>query len=124
MPALAYAGGNWVGAWVRYGLQVPVILALLYLPTVRLPGWSARACILVAAATYHIYLFGGFAPELLDGVIGWSLPAAAHALMAVMGGIGLGLALFWGQRTIGRAGTAWLSPLRARAIDEEQAGRA
>ena len=29
MPALAYAGGNWGGSWIRDGLQVPVILCLL-----------------------------------------------------------------------------------------------
>jgi hypothetical protein len=120
MPALAYAGGNWVGAWVRYGLQLPVILSLLYLPAVRLPGWLAHACVSIAAATYHIYLFGGFAPKLLDGVIGWSLPDAVHSIMAVVSGVGLGLALFWAQRAAGRAVAAWLPRLRASRLGQRQ----
>ena len=76
MPALAYAGGNWSGSWIRYGLQVPVILCLLYFPAVRLTGWLARACVAIAAATYHIYLFGSFAADGLDGLLGWSPPTA------------------------------------------------
>ena len=80
MPALAYAGGNWGGSWIRYGLQVPVILCLLYVPAVPLPAWLARACVAIAAATYHIYLFGGFAADGLDGLLGWSLPTALSSI--------------------------------------------
>ncbi|MFO1049963.1 MAG: AMP-binding protein [Geminicoccaceae bacterium] len=102
LPLLAYVGGNWLGAWIRYGLQIPVILCLLYLPAVQLPAVLARACLAVAAATYHIYLFGGFAPDLLDGLIGLPRSRTLHAVLAVASGVALGLALFWVQRACGR----------------------
>ena len=108
LPLLAFVGGNWVGAWIRYGLQIPVVLCLIYLPAIRLPAVLARACLAVAAATYHIYLFGGFAPDLLDGLIGRPLPEALHSVIAVVSGVALGLSLFWAQRACGRAVAARL----------------
>lgn len=39
MALLAYAGGNWTGSWIRYGLQVPVVVCLLYAPLIAVPGW-------------------------------------------------------------------------------------
>ena len=123
LPALAYAGGNWLGAWIRYGLQIPVVLCLLYVPTVRLPAPMARACVAIAAATYHIYLFGGFAPKMLDGLLGRPLPEALHATMAVVSGVALGLALFWAQRAIARAVAAHLPPLWASWRSQRQMSR-
>ena len=58
---------------------MPVILCLLYFPAVRLPAWLARACVAIAAATYHIYLFGGFAADSPDGLLGWSPPDGPDA---------------------------------------------
>ena len=110
LPLLAYVGGNWLGAWIRYGLQIPVILCLLYIPAVRLPAVMARACLAVAAATYHIYLFGGFAPDLLDGLIGRPLPDTLHAAMAIASGVVLGLVLFRLQRGSLRIVATHLSP--------------
>ena len=123
MPALAYAGGNWLGAWIRYGLQIPVVLCLLYVPSLRLPAPLARACVAIAAATYHIYLFGGFAPKLVDGLLGRPLSEPWHATMAVVSGVGLGLALFWAQRSIARAAATHLPPLRASWRSQRQMSR-
>ena len=66
MPAVAWDGGNWVGSWVKYGLQFAVIAALAFAPRVPRAGAGSRAAVLpVAAAGYYIYLFHRFAPELL-----------------------------------------------------------
>ena len=123
MPALAYAGGNWLGAWIRYGLQIPVVLCLLYMPTVRLPTPLTRACVAIAAATYHIYLFGGFAPKMLGEPLGLPQSEALHTTMAVVSGIALGLALFWAQRAIARAVAAHLPPLWASWRSQRQMSR-
>ena len=85
-----------------------MVLCLLYMPTVRLPTPLTRACVAIAAATYHIYLFGGFAPDLLDGLIGRPLPEALHSVIAVVSGVALGLSLFWAQRACGRVVAARL----------------
>ena len=89
-----------------------MILCLLYLPAVRLPTLLARACVSIAAATYHIYLFGGFAPRILDGLFGWTLPPGLQSGVAVASGVGLGLALFWAQRAGGRSIAVYLSQAR------------
>ncbi len=120
MPALAYAGGNWVGAWIRYGLQVPVILALLYLPAVRVPAWLARTLVSIAAATFHIYLFHGFVPELVAGLLDRPLPPGLAPVLAIVGGIGLGILVYRAQRALGRMAAAHLPHLRVMSRGQRQ----
>lgn len=76
-PLAAYLGGNWTGAWVMNMLQLPVMAALLFLPTIRLPRLMLPGVMLVAASSYHIYLFHLVIPELLQlqGYGGWGIAA-------------------------------------------------
>jgi len=76
-PLSAYWGGNWTGAWVMNVLQLPVMAALLFLPTIRLPRIILPGVMLVAASSYHIYLFHLVIPEMLklQGYGGWGLAA-------------------------------------------------
>jgi acyl-CoA synthetase (AMP-forming)/AMP-acid ligase II/peptidoglycan/LPS O-acetylase OafA/YrhL len=76
-PVAAYLGGNWTGAWVMNMLQVPVVAILLFLPTIRLPRLMLPGVMLVAASSYHIYLFHLVIPELLhlQGYGVWGIAA-------------------------------------------------
>ncbi|MCA3559502.1 MAG: AMP-binding protein [Aestuariivirga sp.] len=65
-PAAAYLGGNWTGAWVMNLIQLPAMAALLFLPAIRLPRPMLPGVMLVAASSYHIYLFHQVIPELLQ----------------------------------------------------------
>ncbi|PZF75526.1 AMP-dependent synthetase [Aestuariivirga litoralis] len=65
-PAAAYFGGNWTGAWVMNLVQLPVMAMLLFLPAIRLPRLVLPGVMLVAASSYHIYLFHLVIPELLQ----------------------------------------------------------
>jgi hypothetical protein len=93
-PVLAYTGGNWIGSWVKFSLQLLVVATLLYLPRLRLPLLAVQAVLPVAAASYHIYLFHRILPDLLlpqpvPGAVDGSVAAAA-----VVGGMAIGLAVF------------------------------
>ena len=65
MPLMAYTGGNWTGSWILYGMQVPVLAVLLYLPRVRLPALLAAVSVSIATASYHIYLLHRILPEVI-----------------------------------------------------------
>lgn len=93
MPLAALDGGNWIGSWLRYGMQVAVIAALLYAPPLPLPRMAAAATLTVAAAGYHIYLTHRFLPELLLPGLARVVPPGVFALVAILGGIALGLAV-------------------------------
>ena len=86
-PYAAYYGGNWTGAWVMTLLQVPVLAVLLFLPSVRLPRVTVPAVMLIAAASYHIYLFHRIIPEMLglDRMGPWGI--AASVTVGVVTGI-------------------------------------
>jgi hypothetical protein len=93
-PLLAYTGGNWIGSWVKFSLQLAAVSVLLFIPRMRLPSVAVRAVLPIAAASYHIYLFHRILPDLL-------LPqpdpmAVDHlaAIAAVASGIAVGLAVF------------------------------
>ncbi|MBH0237718.1 AMP-binding protein [Methylobrevis albus] len=111
MPVLAYAGGNWTGSWVKFGLQVLVLAALLYLPQVPLPRRLAAPVLALAAAGYHVYLVHRFVPELLLAPLEPQLPHGVFTLLAVTGGVGLGL-------------LAWRAEARLRALLRGRRSRA
>lgn len=85
-PLSAYLGGNWSGAWVMNLLQLPVMAMLLFLPTIRLPRFTVPAVLLIAASSYHIYLFHLIIPEMLKlGSFGtWGI-AASVVIGAITG---------------------------------------
>lgn len=91
MPLMAYFGGNWVGAWVKYLLQVPCLAILLFTPRLRVPRQAIGLVLPIAAASYHIYLFHRFAPELVLLPLEAMLPEPVFTAVAVVGGIALGV---------------------------------
>lgn len=67
-------------------LQLPVMAILLFIPSLRLPRLLVPGVMLVAASSYHIYLFHLIIPEMLKlGSFGtWGI-AASVAIGAVTG---------------------------------------
>lgn len=101
MTVLAYAGGNWLGSWIRYGLQVPVVVGLLYLPQLQMPAWPARMIVTLGASAYHIYLFHYFVPRLFAGPLDW-LPPALAPLVVILAGVAVGIAAHAAQLALMR----------------------
>jgi acyl-CoA synthetase (AMP-forming)/AMP-acid ligase II len=107
-PVLAYTGGNWTGSWVKFSMQLAAVAILLYWPKLRVPGSSARLVLPIAAASYHIYLFHRVLPDLLlpppdPSALDW-----VAALVAVVGGVAVGIAAF----ALQGAGLGWLAGRR------------
>ena len=77
-PVSATLGGNWTGAWVMNMVQIPVMAVLLFLPAIRLPRLVLPGLMLIAASSYHIYLFHLIIPELLKlgSFGGWGIAAS------------------------------------------------
>ncbi|HQU68638.1 MAG TPA: AMP-binding protein [Albidovulum sp.] len=92
MPAAAFLGGNWFGAWIKYSAQFAVIAALLYLPHIRMPRAVARIVLEIARASFLIYLLHRFAPEVLMLPLAGILPGPVFDLLAIFGGVALGVA--------------------------------
>lgn len=91
MPTVAYLGGNWHGAWIKYGAMLGVVAWLLFLPRLRLPATFQAPVLAIAQASFLIYLMHRFVPELLLPVLNLDLPGWALDTGAVLGGIELGL---------------------------------
>ncbi|MCG5478057.1 MAG: AMP-binding protein [Ensifer alkalisoli] len=102
--------GVWVGTKIKYLLQIAVLAGLLFLPRIRLPQWGTQLILPVSAAGFHIYILHRFVPELLLLPAQPLLPPAAYSLLAIAGGILLGLAAWAAQRQL----YAWLSRTRNR----------
>jgi acyl-CoA synthetase (AMP-forming)/AMP-acid ligase II len=92
MPAAALLGGNWFGAWIKYSAQFAVIAALLYMPHIRLPRAVGRVVLEIARASFLIYLLHRFAPEVLMLPLAGALPGPVFDILAICGGVALGLA--------------------------------
>lgn len=102
-PLMAYFGGNWTGAWVKYLLQLQVLSLLLFMPRIQLPKPVLRSVLPISAASFHIYLFHRFVPELLLLPLEAMLPGPLFTGLAVAGGVGLGLLAYEAQKQIVRA---------------------
>jgi acyl-CoA synthetase (AMP-forming)/AMP-acid ligase II len=90
-PLVAYFGGNWAGSWIRYMVQLLCLAVLLYAPHLRLPRTAVGLVLPVSAASYHIYLFHRFAPELILQPLEATLPQPVFTVVAVISGVALGL---------------------------------
>lgn len=101
MPLVAWLGGNWYGAWLKYSCIFGVLALLLFVPRLRCPAWLRGLVLPVAASSYLIYLTHRLVPEV--AMAGWEawLPAWAFSALSVVAGVGVGVALTWGQRRIG-----------------------
>ncbi|NUS69588.1 MAG: AMP-binding protein, partial [Ensifer adhaerens] len=108
--------GVWIGTKIKYLLQIAVLAALLYLPRVSLPRWSAQLILPLSAAGFHIYILHRFVPELLMVPLQPALPPAAFSLLSIVGGVALGLAAWLGQRQFLKTLAVWrkreIRPLR------------
>ncbi len=117
LPVMAYFGGNWTGAWVKFPLQLPVLAALLFLPRIRLPAWGIRLVLPFAAASFHIYLVHRFVPELLMPPLAPHLSQPAFTILAIVGGVAAGLAAHAGQAQAMRGAAAMARRWRGRSRD-------
>lgn len=113
MPGAAILGGNWYGGWIKHGGLAVAAVLLLYVPALRLPGPLVRAIVTVAQATFFIYLTHRWVPEGLMPLFLPGLTGPLADLVAILGGIGLGIALAAGQRALLR-GRVRLASLTAR----------
>ena len=98
LALVALYGGNWYGAWLKYGTVFAVIALLLYLPQMRLPHWLVRPVLAVAGASYLIYLTHRFVPNLLLAPVAGVIPHWAFSTLSICGGVALGLLAFAAQR--------------------------
>jgi acyl-CoA synthetase (AMP-forming)/AMP-acid ligase II len=99
-PLLAYNGGNWTGSWVKFMLQLFCVAILLYRPRITIPKQAASFVLPISAASYHIYLFHRFLPDLLlpqpEALVAMPLATAA----AVVSGVVTGLIMFALQKRL------------------------
>jgi acyl-CoA synthetase (AMP-forming)/AMP-acid ligase II/surface polysaccharide O-acyltransferase-like enzyme len=99
--AAAYMGGNWYGGWIKYMSLLGVAL-LLYIPQVPLPRVVVQGLMHIARAAFMIYLLHRLVPEVIMPLSGLSLPQPGTDIVAIVGGIGLGLLAAYAQRQLGR----------------------
>lgn len=117
-PLVAYLGGNWVGSWVRYMSQLACLSALLFAPSIRLPRMAVSLLLPVSAASYHIYLFHRFAPELVLQPLQSELPEPVFTVVAIVSGVAVGLLAHEIQKMVARrlAGAKPMLTASARAL--------
>ncbi|TNC74739.1 AMP-binding protein [Rubellimicrobium roseum] len=111
MPTVAYLGGNWYGAWIKYSALLAVVGWLLFLPRLRLPAALHRPILAVAQASFLVYLLHRLVPELLMPALGLDLSPGVTDAVAVAGGVGVGLLAAWGQGALLRRAGPWLAAL-------------
>lgn len=97
-PAVAYDGGNWTGSWVKYMMQLGIVLLLLYAPRIPVPRAAAALLLPVAAASYHIYLVHRFPPELMFDHLEDAMTPGVFSAVSIVTGVALGLAVHQLQR--------------------------
>ncbi|PLL12566.1 AMP-dependent synthetase [Tabrizicola sp. TH137] len=120
MPLVAWLGGNWYGAWLKYGCIFGVLALLLFVPRLSCPDWLRGAILPVAASSYLIYLTHRLLPEVV--MAGWAdvLPGWAFSALSIVGGIALGIGLTAGQRKV----AAWWAARGAMRPGQGLAGTA
>jgi acyl-CoA synthetase (AMP-forming)/AMP-acid ligase II len=111
---LGFVDGVWIGTTIKYLVVFAGFLALVHLPSLALPRWLFLGLMPTAAASYHIYLFHRLVPDVMMVPLhGTAIAPALFHATAIVGGLALGIAVWFVQRTIIRR----LSALRARAPD-------
>lgn len=110
------AGGLWWGAWLKYGALGAAALLLVWAPVLRLPAGLGRGAVWLAQGAFFVYLTHRWVPEVilphLAPGIDWRHGGWPVDLIAIMGGVALGLAVAAGQRGLRRLG-ARLASTRA-----------
>lgn len=90
-------GGNWHGAWIRYGLTAAGLLLLLYWPQIRFPRRLIWPALTVSAASFHIYLVHRLLPEA------FGYETSGGGLVAILLGLATGIGAFY----LHKAGQLW-----------------
>ena len=105
LPLGAYYGGNWIGGWIKFMLQFPVMALLLFVPTVAMSKRLIAPLLTFASSTYHIYLFHRIVPEHFPEWLGstWSQPF--FVTVSIVFGIACGIAAYVAQNALLR----WVS---------------
>lgn len=100
MPTVAWLGGNWYGAWLKYSCIFGVLAFLLFVPRMKCPAWLRGVVLSVAASSYLVYLTHRLVPEV--AMAGWEawLPGWAFSAVSIVAGVGVGVALTWVQRRV------------------------
>jgi hypothetical protein len=111
-PLVAYDGGNWIGSWIKYGLQFVCLAVLLFAPRIRLPQAVVGIALPISAASFHIYLFHRFPPDLIPQPLQAALPESVVMTAAIISGLAIGLAVHRLQTFVVRR-LALLKPMPA-----------
>lgn len=93
----ALHGGNWHGAWIRYGLTTAGLLLLLFRPQIRFPRRLIWPALTVSAASFHIYLVHRLLPEA------FGYETSGGGLVAILIGLATGIGVFY----LHKAGQLW-----------------
>ncbi|MFD1328656.1 AMP-binding protein [Mycoplana ramosa] len=93
----AFYESVWIGTRVKYLMQIAVLSGLLFCPRVRLPFRLKAIVLPLSAASFHIYILHRFVPELVMAPLGTVLPSGLFSLVAITGGVGLGVIVWWLQ---------------------------
>lgn len=93
----AFYESVWIGTRVKYLLQIVVLSGLLFWPQVPMPFRLKAIVLPLSAASFHIYILHRFVPELLMAPLGTVLPAGLFSLLAIAGGVTLGVVVWWLQ---------------------------
>lgn len=101
---LGFVDGAWIGTTIKYLIVFAGYSILVNMQAFTVPRWLFVGLMPAAAASYHIYLFHRLVPEvmmpLLQGTI--TAPAVLHAV-AILGGLTLGVAVWYIQRALMRS---------------------
>lgn len=100
MPLAAYLGGNWLGGWIKYMSLLALVGLLCFVPQVRLPRCAIRPVMRLAQAAFPIYLLHRLVPEVLLPLAGIEARGPVIDIIAITGGIGLGLLAATAQRRL------------------------
>nr|WP_067290253.1 AMP-binding protein [Marinobacterium profundum] len=100
MPLAAYVGGNWHGGWIKYMSLLVLVGLLCFVPRVRLPRRTIRPVMRLAQAAFPIYLLHRLVPEVLLPLAGIEERGPVTDIIAITGGIGLGLVAATVQRRL------------------------
>lgn len=93
----ALHGGNWHGAWIRYGLTTAGLLLLLFQPQIRFPRSLIWPALTISAASFHIYLVHRLLPEA------FGYETSGGGLVAILIGLTTGIGVFYFHK----AGQFW-----------------
>ncbi|MCQ4630241.1 AMP-binding protein [Shinella sp. CPCC 100929] len=105
---LGFVDGVWIGTAIKYLIVFAGFVALVYVPAVPMPRWLFLQLMPVAAASYHIYLFHRLVPDVMMVPLhGTGIAPALFHITAIAGGLALGMAVWFVQRTAIRRLAAW-----------------